>query len=210
MTPGHSPRSRRPRPRSMPGARNTMPTGRTRHWTWPPQPRGSAPRWIPPTRCRCGRLPIWSPSAARRAYVLTGGRRRARELARCGGARPGRPGLGEHERRAAAILARYCPRRAAGHLLDRHRLRPPEHRRVADQDRAVPAVRGGPGPVAPRWGPPGRSAARRTVTGRTGRQQVRGSRPAGHRHRRDHAGNQLILVGSPLAGSAPGSASMAS
>ena len=110
---------------------------------------------------------------------------------------------------AAAVLARPGPRRAAGHLLDRHRHRAPEHRRMADQDRAVPADRRGPGPAAPRRarpaGPPpagpapGALAASRCVevdrlVNATGGITL---------------GNQLILVGSPLAGQRARSASMA-
>jgi transposase InsO family protein len=41
--PGRSPRSKKRRPRWMPGATNTTMTGRTSHWTWPPSPPGSSP-----------------------------------------------------------------------------------------------------------------------------------------------------------------------
>jgi len=94
-----------------------------------------------------------------------------------------------------------APRRAAGQVLDRYRHRAPEHRRVAGQDRAVPADRRGPGPAAPVRGPPG--------PGPPPGGPAPGALAAAAAWKADRLvnatggitlGNQLIPVGSPLAG----------
>ena len=135
----------------------------------------------------CGRPRTWNPSPARHQRPAT--RRRCPEPASW-------PDAVEVDRvvppsgNMAVGRQQFWlgPARAGqtGHPLDRHHHRAPEHRRVADQDRALPADRGGPGPAAPRRCPPRRAAARGPITRRAGRQQVRGSGPAGQRHRRCH------------------------
>jgi hypothetical protein len=75
---------------------------------------------------------------------------RACQLAGCGPGGPGGSAVGELVGRRAAVLAQPRPRRAKAHPLDRHHHLPPEHRRMADQNRALPPVRGGPGPAAQR------------------------------------------------------------
>ena len=140
----------------------------------------------PVTAWSCGRQPTWSPSPLRCQHRMPCcRRRRASELAGCHRDRPGGPAVGEHDDRAAAVLAGHQPDRPDGQLLDRHHHRAPEHRRVADQDRAVPAVRSRPRPAPPQWRPPGRTAPGRTRTRSPGRDQLRGSAAAGQR-RRDH------------------------
>jgi transposase len=125
MTPAPSPPWRKPGPRSMTGGRNTTTGGRTSPWTWPALLTDSGPH--PAMTWRCGLLATSSPSPQR---CQARPRRRswpACDLAGRHRDRTGRPRLGEHDGRAAAVLAGHQPDRPDGQVLDRHHHRAPEH-----------------------------------------------------------------------------------